>query len=357
MRAADRRCVRQRARPKWWTRDNPGVGSSARPTPVKMPPCAVRGMRRPDGRRRPGPGPLAAMGPDGPPSPRTWRGCDGSVAHHPGLGPSPPIPTPGPMSRSRRSRPKCVPRWVGRTSRPPRSSGRSASVRAALRSRRRTWTRPRPTATPEPRDCAPSRRRRAPGPHRTGHGSTREECFQLTRQAEDHRRRPPRLRSLRFDALRASPILGVPGLVEQGTRVPASGSNGWAAGPSRRAGGARVRRPTAPPARTWGRREGTPKVIGPESAKAHVLIPPMRGRSVPGLACSSRDAPCVGPAARPKNTAMSRVGGSGVPGRGSRPPRTCLLPEMAATRPRPRHGVGAASTRCGHPPTWGPRVL
>src|SRR6188768_2242739 len=37
-------------------------------------------MRRPDARRS---GPDLLAGPDGPPSPRTWRGCDGSVAHHP----------------------------------------------------------------------------------------------------------------------------------------------------------------------------------------------------------------------------------------------------------------------------------
>ena len=91
-----------------------------------------------------------------------------------------------------------------------------------------------------------------------------------------------------------TPNFGGPGFVKQGTRVPSSGSNGWelpvrrawygayygrrikarpfrpigpgwAAEPSCRAGGARVRRPTE---RAGTRLEpaGTPKVVGPESA-------------------------------------------------------------------------------------------
>ena len=40
------------------------------------------------------------------------------------------------------------------------------------------------------------------------------------------------------------------------------------------------------PARAWGRREGNSKVVGPRSASGSRGHPPMRGRSVPGSACT-----------------------------------------------------------------------
>jgi hypothetical protein len=96
--------------------------------------------------------------------------------------------------------------------------------------------------------------------------------------------------------VRVPPILGVPSRVKRGARVPAWRSNGWelpvrrawygvndgratkarplrprgpgwAAEPSRRAGGVRVSAANRPvPARPWGWREGTQKVVGPKSA-------------------------------------------------------------------------------------------
>ena len=118
----------------------------------------------------------------------------------------------------------------------------------------------------------------------------------------------------RFDALRTPPTLGAPGLVKQGTRVPSSVSNGWEL-PVRRAwyGAYYGRRIKARPGRdrAWlgcrafascRRCEGSAanrpcrhalggaqvpqRSLGQNPRQADDSIPPMRGRSVPGLACT-----------------------------------------------------------------------
>ncbi len=66
-------CVRQASALKKWARDNPGVGSSARPAPVLN--AALRGARDEALRRTTMWARRVRLGPDGPPSPRAVGGA------------------------------------------------------------------------------------------------------------------------------------------------------------------------------------------------------------------------------------------------------------------------------------------
>ena len=174
-------------------------------------------------------------------------------------------------------------------------------------------------------------------------------------------------------AVRVPPILGVPGRVKRGARVPARGSNGWEL-PARRAwygvndgrrprlgrsaregpvglpsprvvaGGVGVSAANRPvSARPWGRREGTQEVVGPNPRKAHVHIPPVRGRGVPALACYLPGRARVGPGCSAEHHGSSTCPGGAAPVRHGINKRTA-----------PHGHVPKASQ--GQPPTAGSDV-